>query len=472
MKPAQDFIAQNKQRFLDELLDLLRIPSISADPKYKDDVLRTAEVVAQSLRDAGADKVEVCPTSHKKDGKTKDGYPVIYGEKIIDKKLPTVLVYGHYDVQPPDPLDLWTSPPFEPVIKKTKVHPQGAIFARGSCDDKGQAYMHIKAFEAMVKTNTLPCNVKFCIEGEEEVGSPSFRPFVEKNKKKLACDVVLCSDTSIIANDVPSITTGVRGLAYLQVEVTGPNRDLHSGVYGGGVANPINVLAGMIDKLIDKNGKITIPGFYDDVLNENKKDREAMNKAPFSLADYMEDLAIGNVQGEKGYTTTERTSIRPSLDCNGIWGGYTGEGSKTVLPSKAFAKISMRLVPHQRCEKVYDLFEAHFKSLAPPSVQVKVIRMHGGEPGVTPTNTPEYQAAHKAMAKTFGKDPIPKREGGYIPIVSLFKDVLDVDSVLMGFGLNSDAIHSPNEHYGLFNYYKGIETIPYYYSFYRELKNG
>lgn len=472
MKPAQDFIAQNKQRFLDELLELLRIPSISADPKYKDDVLRTAQVVAQSLRDAGADNVEVCPTSHKKDGKAKDGYPVIYGEKIIDKKLPTVLVYGHYDVQPPDPLDLWTSPPFEPVIKKTKVHPQGAIFARGSCDDKGQAYMHIKAFEAMVKTNTLPCNVKFCIEGEEEVGSPSFRPFVEKNKKKLACDVVLCADTSIIANDVPSITTGVRGLAYLQVEVTGPNRDLHSGVYGGGVANPINVLAGMIDKLIDKNGKITIPGFYDDVLNESKKDREAMNKAPFSLADYMEDLAIGDVQGEKGYTTSERTSIRPSLDCNGIWGGYTGEGSKTVLPSKAFAKISMRLVPHQRCEKIYDLFEAHFKSLAPPSVQVKVIRMHGGEPGVTPTNTPEYQAAHKAMAKAFGKDPIPKREGGYIPIVSLFKDVLNVDSVLMGFGLNSDAIHSPNEHYGLFNYYKGIETIPYYYAYYRELKNG
>jgi acetylornithine deacetylase/succinyl-diaminopimelate desuccinylase-like protein len=456
MKSTQEYIKKNQQRFLDELLDLLRIPSISADPKYKDDVLRTAEFVAQSLRDAGCDLVEVCPTSHKKDGKTKEGYPVIYGEKMVDKKLPTVLVYGHYDVQPPDPLDLWTSPPFEPVIKKTKVHPKGAIFARGSCDDKGQTYMHVKAFEAMVKT--------------EEVGSPSFRPFVEKNKKKLACDVVLCSDTSIIANDVPSITTGVRGLAYLQVEVTGPNRDLHSGVYGGGVANPINVLAGMIDKLIDKNGHITIPGFYDDVLNESKKDREAMNKAPFDLEEYKSDLGIGDVAGEKGYTTLERTSIRPSLDCNGIWGGYTGEGSKTVLPSKAFAKISMRLVPHQRCEKVYDQFEAHFKSLAPSSVQVKVIRMHGGEPGVTPTNTPEYQAAHQAMAKTFGKEPIPKREGGYIPIVSLFKDVLDVDSVLMGFGLNSDAIHSPNEHYGLFNFYKGIETIPYYYEYYKALK--
>ncbi len=472
MKSTQEYIAQNKQRFLDELLELLRIPSISADPAYKADVLRTADFVAKSLRDAGCDNVEICPTSHKKDGKVKEGYPVIYGEKIVDKKLPTVLVYGHYDVQPPDPLDLWTSPPFEPVIKKTKVHPQGAIFARGSCDDKGQTYMHVKAFEAMVKTDNLPCNIKFCVEGEEEVGSPSFRPFVEKNKKKLACDVVLCSDTSIIANDVPSITTGVRGLAYLQVEVTGPNRDLHSGVYGGGVANPINVLAGMIDKLIDKNGKITIPGFYDDVLNESKKDRTEMAKAPFDLEDYMSDLAIGDVQGEKGYSTSERTSIRPALDCNGIWGGYTGEGSKTVLPSKASAKISMRLVPHQRCEKIYDLFEAHFKSLAPPSVQVKVIRMHGGEPGVTPTNTPEYQAAHQAMAKTFGKEPIPKREGGYIPIVSLFKDVLNVDSVLMGFGLNSDAIHSPNEHYGLFNYYKGIETIPYYYEFYRALKNG
>ncbi|HFA50387.1 MAG TPA: dipeptidase [Bacteroidetes bacterium] len=470
MKKTQTYIKENKDRFLEELLKLLRIPSVSADPKYKKDVLKCADFVAKSLKKAGCDKVETCATKHKKNGKTMEGNPIIYGEKIIDKKLPTVLVYGHYDVQPPDPLDLWDSPPFEPVIKKTKVHPKGAIFARGASDDKGQAYMHIKAFEAMVKTGNVPCNVKFCIEGEEEIGSPSFRPWVEKNKKKLACDVVLCSDTSIIANNVPSITTGVRGLAYLEVEVTGPNRDLHSGVYGGGVANPINVLANMISKLINKNGKITIPGFYDDVQRVSKKEREAMNKAPFNLKKYKKDLGIAEVQGEKGYTTIERVSIRPSLDCNGIWGGYTGAGSKTVLPAKASAKISMRLVPHQRPEKVYDLFEDYFKSLAPPSVKVKVTRMHGGTPGVTPTNTPEYQAAHLAMKKTFRKDPIPKREGGYIPIVSLFKDVLDVDSILIGFGLNSDAIHSPNEHYGLFNYFKGIETIPYYYENYVKLK--
>ncbi len=470
MQKTQEYIAANKDRYLEEILELLRIPSISADQQYKPDVLRCAEAVAQSLRDAGCDLVEICPTEHEKDGIKKEGFPIIYGEKTIDPGLPTVLVYGHYDVQPADPLELWDSPPFEPVIIKTKAHPQGAIFARGSCDDKGQTYMHVKAFEAMVKTGTLPCNVKFCIEGEEEVGSPSFRPFVEKNKEKLACDVVLCSDTSLIANDVPSITTGVRGLAYLQVEVISSNRDLHSGVYGGGVANPINVLGKMIAALHDKNGKITIPGLYDDVQVVSKKERAEMNRAPFNLDDYKEDLAIADVQGEKGYTTIERTSIRPALDCNGIWGGYTGEGSKTVLPAKAYAKISMRLVPHQRSEKVYDQFEAHFKSLAPPSVTVNVTRMHGGEPGVTPTNTPEYLAAHKALETTFGKAPIPKREGGYIPIVSLFKDVLDVDSILMGFGLNSDAIHSPNEHYGLFNYYKGIETIPYYYKYYSELK--
>ncbi len=470
MQKAQDYIQQNKQRFLDELFELLRIPSISADPKYKPDVQRCAEFVAQSLRDAGCDKVEVCPTSYKKDSKSVEGNPIVYAEKIIDKKLPTVLVYGHYDVQPPDPLDLWQSPPFEPAVRKTKVHPQGAIFARGSCDDKGQTYMHVKAFEAMVKTGSLPCNVKFCVEGEEEVGSPSFRPFVEKNKKKLACDVVLCSDTSIIANDIPSITTGVRGLAYLEVQVDGPNRDLHSGVYGGGVANPVNVLAGMISKLINANGHIAIPGFYDDVQKVSKQERDAMNKEPFNLETYQKDLGIEEVQGEKGYTTIERVSIRPSLDVNGIWGGYTGEGTKTVLPAQAFAKISMRLVPHQTPEKVYEQFEEYFKSLAPASVKVKVTRMHGGTPGVTPTNTPEYQAAHQAMTKTFGKEPIPKREGGYIPIVSLFKDVLGKDSILIGFGLNSDNIHSPNEHYGLFNFYKGIETIPYFYQYYTELK--
>lgn len=470
MKKTQAYIKKNKERFLEELLELLRIPSISADPKYKKDVHKCAKFVANSLKKAGCDKVEICPTKYKKNGKNHEGYPIVYGEKIIDKKLPTVLVYGHYDVQPPDPLDLWDSPPFEPVIKKTKVHKQGAIFARGACDDKGQTYMHVKAFEAMVANDELPCNVKFCVEGEEEVGSPSFRPWVEKNKKKLACDVVLCSDTSIIANNIPSITTGVRGLAYLEVEVTGPNRDLHSGVYGGGVANPINVLSEMINKLINKNGKITIPGFYDDVQRVSKKEREAMNKAPFNLNKYKKDLGISDVQGEKNYTTLERTSIRPTLDCNGIWGGYIGKGSKTVLPSKASAKISMRLVPFQRPEKVYDQFEEYFKSLAPDSVKVKVTRMHGGIPGVTPTDTPEYKAAHLAMKKTFRKEPIPKREGGYIPIVSLFKDVLNVDSILMGFGLNSDAIHSPNEHYGLFNYYKGIETIPYYFSNYVELK--
>lgn len=470
MQPAQDYISKNKQRFLDELFELLRIPSISADPKYKSEIRRCAEFIAQSLREAGCDKVEVCPVSFEKEGKTQEGNPIVYAEKILDKALPTVLVYGHYDVQPPDPLNLWESPPFEPAVRTTKVHPQGAIFARGSCDDKGQTYMHVKAFEAMVKTGTLPCNVKFCVEGEEEVGSPSFRPFVEKNKEKLACDVILCSDTSIIANDIPSITTGVRGLAYLQVEVEGPNRDLHSGVYGGAVANPANVLADMISKLIDKNGHITIPGFYEDVQVVSQQEREAMNREPFNLASYEADLGIGEVQGEIGFTTIERTSIRPSLDVNGIWSGYTGEGTKTVLPANAFAKISMRLVPHQRPEKVYDQFEQYFKSLAPASVRVRVLRMHGGTPGVTPTDIPEYKAAHKAMEKTFGKEPIPKREGGYIPIVSLFKEVLGKDSILMGFGLNSDNIHSPNEHYGLFNFYKGIETIPYFYKYYVELK--
>ncbi|MEY4906231.1 MAG: hypothetical protein RLZZ292_4046 [Bacteroidota bacterium] len=463
MQKVQSFIKDNQKRFLDELLEMLRIPSISADANYAGDVRRTAEWVKTRLEKAGAEAVEICETPK---------HPIVYGEKMIDPSLPTVLVYGHYDVQPADPLELWTSPPFEPVIKKTKVHPQGAIFARGSCDDKGQTFMHIAAFEAMCKSNALTCNVKFVIEGEEEIGSPSFRPWVEANKTKLACDVVLCSDTSIINNDTPSITTGVRGLAYMEVEVVGPNRDLHSGVYGGGVANPINVLAKMIASLHDKNGHITIKGFYDDVEEVSLEDRAEMNKAPFDLKKYKKDLGIAKEQGEKGYTTIERVSVRPTLDVNGIWGGYTGEGSKTVLPSKANAKISMRLVPYMRSEKIYELFETHFKSIAPPSVKVTVKPHHGGEPGVTPTNTPEYQAAHRAMETSFGKAPIPKREGGYIPIVSLFKDVLDVDSILMGFGLDSDAIHSPNEHYGLFNFYKGIETIPYYYQYYAELKKG
>ena len=461
MEQVQQYLKKNKKRFLDELLELLKIPSISADPKYKKDVVNTAKFVAKNLKAAGADKVELCKTA---------GFPIVYGEKIIDKKLPTVLVYGHYDVQPPDPLDLWDSPPFEPVIKKTKLHPQGAIYARGSSDDKGQAFMHIKAFEGMWKNKALPCNVKFMIEGEEEVGSDNLGVFCKKNKKKLACDVILISDTGIISNKVPSITTGLRGLSYLEVEVTGPNRDLHSGLYGGAVANPINILCDMIASLHDKNGKINIPGFYKDVVTISKKERTEMNKAPFSLNSYKKALAIKEVRGEKGYTTLERTSIRPTLDVNGMWGGYIGEGAKTVLPSKAFAKISMRLVPNQDPKKITKLFTNHFKKIAPPYVKVKVIPHHGGEAAVTPTDTLEYKAAHLAYKKTFKKDPIPQRSGGSIPIVSMFEKELGVKSVLMGFGLASDAIHSPNEHYGLFNFYKGIETIPYFYQYYAEMK--
>ena len=461
MEKVQAFLSQNKDRFLNELLDMLRIPSVSADPKLENEMQRMAEVVKQRLEEAGVDKAEICAT---------DGYPVVYAEKIIDPKLPTVLVYGHYDVQPADPLNLWDSPAFEPVIKKTEIHPDGAIFARGSCDDKGQFYMHVKAVEGMIKTGNLTCNVKFMIEGEEEVGSPSLGKFCKENVEKLACDVILISDTSIIANDTPSITTGLRGLTYLEVEVTGANRDLHSGVYGGAVANPINILSKMITSLIDEAGRITIPGFYDDVIDVTLAERAEMDKAPFDLEYYKKDLGIDDIQGEHGYTTMERTSIRPTLDVNGIWGGYTGEGAKTVLPSKAFAKISMRLVPAQDNEKIYSLFEKHFLSIAPPSVKVKVKPHHGGQPAVTPTDTLEYKAAHKAMEATFGKAPIPKREGGSIPIVALFEEVLDVKCILMGFGLDSDALHSPNEHYGLFNYYKGIETIPYFYKYYAELK--
>lgn len=463
MEKAQEFISANKERFLEELFDLLRIPSISADPAYKEEVQRAAEAVAESIRKAGADEVEVIPTQ---------GHPIVFGKKIIDPELPTILVYGHYDVQPPDPLELWESGPFEPVIKKTKTHPQGAIYARGSCDDKGQMYMHIKAFEAMAATGSLACNVKFMIEGEEEVGSDHLGAFCRENKEMLTADVILISDTSIIANDTPSITTGLRGLSYVEVEVTGPNRDLHSGVYGGAVANPVNVLCEMIASMMDENYHITIPGFYDDVEEISEEERTEMNKAPFNLGHYQQDLGIGTVRGEVGFTTLERTSIRPTLDVNGIWGGYTGEGAKTVLPSKAFAKISMRLVPHQDPEKITELFSKHFRRIAPPSVKVEVRPHHGGEPVVTPTDTPEYQAAFKAMQKTFGKDPIPKREGGSIPIVALFEKVLGTKSVLMGFGLDSDALHSPNEHYGVFNFYKGIETIPYYHQYYAELKKS
>ena len=455
MKSTIDsYIDKNKDRFISELCDLLRIPSVSADPNCKNDVIKTAEAVKEKLISAGADKVEICPTA---------GYPIIYGEKIIDKKLPTVLVYGHYDVQPPDPIELWHSGPFEPVIK------DGKIYARGACDDKGQMYMHIKAFELMMQTNSLPCNVKFMIEGEEEVGSDNLGLFVKQNKEKLNADVILISDTGIIANDIPSITVGLRGLTYVEVEITGPNRDLHSGLYGGAVANPINVLCEMIAKLKDDKERITIPGFYDDVEILSEQERAEMAKAPFNLDEYKSALNLSDIYGEAGYTTNERNSIRPTLDVNGIWGGYTGEGAKTVIASKAFAKISMRLVPHQNSDKITLLFKKYFESIAPNSVTVKVTPHHGGEPVVTPSDSVAYKAASMAMETTFGKKPIPVRSGGSIPIVAMFKSELGLDSVLMGFGLDSDAIHSPNEHYGVFNYLKGIETIPYFFKYYSEL---
>lgn len=462
MKNVHSFINKNKKRYLDELLDFLRIPSISADPKYAKDVKKAAEWLRAKMADAGLEKTKLYPTA---------GHPIVYGEKIIDPKLPTVLVYGHYDVQPPDPLDLWDSPPFEPVVKKTKIHPKGAIFARGACDDKGQLYMHVKAFEAMHQNKSIPCNVKFMIEGEEEVGSDNLEKFCKKHSKMLSSDVVLLSDTSIIDNKTPSVTVGLRGLSYVEVEVTGPNKDLHSGVYGGGVTNPINALSKMIASLHDLNGHITIPGFYNDVAELGSGDRSAINKAPFDIKAYKKGLGIDEVAGERGYTTVERTSTRPTLDVNGIWGGYIGEGAKTVLPSKAFAKISMRLVPDQHPDKITKLFSDHFKKIAPPGVKVEVRPHHGGFPAVTPTNTIEYKAASKAMKEAFGKEPIPVRGGGSIPIVAMFEKVFGVKSVLMGFGLNSDDIHSPNEHYGLFNYYKGIETIPLFFKHYSELKS-
>ena len=456
-----NYLEANKDRFLNELLELLRIPSVSADSKYAADVKRTADFIAEKLKAAGADQIEVCATA---------GHPIVYGEKMIDPSLPTILVYGHYDVQPADPVELWHSPPFEPVIKQTEEHPEGAIYARGACDDKGQMYMHVKAFESMMQTNTLACNVKFMIEGEEEVGSANLGTFIKANKAKLKADVVLVSDTSIIANDTPSIDVGLRGLAYMEVEVVGPNRDLHSGVYGGAVANPATILCQMIASLHDENNHITIPGFYDDVLIVSDADRAEMAKAPFNLEAYKKDLAIDDVWGEAGYSTVERTSIRPTLEVNGIWGGYIGEGSKTVLPSKANAKISMRLVPGQNSHKISDLFQKHFESIAPACVKVKVTPHHGGEPVLTPTDSLEFLAASKAMEATYGKKPIPTRGGGSIPIIALFEAELGIKSMLMGFGLDSDALHSPNEKYGLFNYYKGIETIPYFFKYYAELK--
>ena len=447
------YISNNQDRFLEELLALLRIPSISANSDHKQDMQTCAEAVKDSLLASGADKAVIYETP---------GHPIVYGEKITNPAWPTVLVYGHYDVQPADPLELWHSAPFEPSIR------DGKIFARGACDDKGQFYMHVKALEVMVKNNLLKTNIKFCIEGEEEIGSPNLAKFVESNKELLKCDVILISDTAMISMDTPSIDTGVRGLSYIEVEVTGPNRDLHSGVYGGAVANPATVLAKMIASCHDEHNHITIPGFYDDVLEASSAERALLGNAPFDEKAYTEDLGIQAVYGEKGYSTNERTGIRPTLEVNGIWGGYTGEGSKTVLPSKATAKISARLVPNQSSAKITAILLDYFKSIAPAGVTVKATEHHGGEPYLTPIDSKAYQAAAKAIEKSFGKIPVPVRGGGSIPICSLFEKELGVKIVFMGFGLDSDNLHSPNEKYDLVNFYKGIETIPYFHEFFAE----
>ena len=457
MEHAKKYIEENKERFLEELFGLIRIPSISSEKEHKDDMLKTAEYWRETILKAGADKVEVMAT---------EGNPVVYGEKIIDPDAPTVLVYGHYDVMPVDPLDLWESPPFEPEIR------DGKIWARGADDDKGQAFMHAKAFEMMVNTNSLPCNVKFMIEGEEEIGSASLGKFCDDNKELLEADVILVSDTSMIAEDIPSITTGLRGLSYMEVEVTGPNKDLHSGLFGGAVANPVNILTKMIASLTDDDNHITIPGFYDDVLLIGDAERAEMAKAPFDLEAYKKALDIDVVWGEEGYSTNERTGIRPSLDVNGIWGGYTGEGAKTVIASKAYAKISMRLVPDQDNEKISKLFEEHFKSIAPACVKVKVTALHGGQGYVSPTDIIAYKAADQAYHTVYGKKPVPVRSGGSIPIISTFEDKLGIKSILMGFGLESDAIHSPNENYPLNQFFNGIETISYFYKYFTELMKG
>ncbi|MEY2596850.1 MAG: hypothetical protein RI965_2122 [Bacteroidota bacterium] len=448
------YLEKNKERFLNELMQLLRIPSISADSNYKKDMVNCAEAVKVSLLNAGADRVEIFETK---------GHPIVYGEKMVNPKLPTVLVYGHYDVQPADPLELWETKPFEPAIR------DGKIFARGACDDKGQFFMHVKALELMNKNDALKTNIKYCIEGEEEIGSPNLATFVTEHKKLLAADVILISDTAMISLENPSIASGMRGLSYIEVEVTGPNRDLHSGVYGGAVANPATVLAKMIASCHDENNHITIPGFYDDVLEATPAERAMLAKAPLDEKEYKEDLGINALYGEKGYTTKERTGIRPTLEVNGIWGGYTGEGSKTVLPSKATAKISARLVPNQSSKKITSLLLNHFQKIAPAGVTVKATEHHGGEPYLTPLDSIAYQAASKAIEKTFGKEPIPVREGGSIPICSLFEKELGVKIVFMGFGLDSDNLHSPNEKYDIANYYKGIETIPYFHAYFAEL---
>jgi acetylornithine deacetylase/succinyl-diaminopimelate desuccinylase-like protein len=455
MQAWKDYQAQNKDRFLEELLELLRIPSVSARSENKEDMVRCAEKVKQRLLEAGAESVEIMPTA---------GHPAVYGYKMVDPSKPTVLVYGHYDVQPPDPLELWESPPFEPVIK------DGKIYARGSCDDKGQFYMHIKALEMMTRTNSLPVNVKFLIEGEEEIGSKHLGDFVRANKDKLKADVILISDTAMISLDTPSLDVGVRGLVYIEVEVTGPNRDLHSGVYGGAVANPATILCQMIASLHDENNHITIPNFYDDVVVATPEERTEMAKAPYDEAEYKKDLGVNVLWGEKGFTTNERTGIRPTLEVNGIWGGYTGEGAKTVLPSKASAKISCRLVPNQKSEKMTKLLIDHLHKAAPPYVKVHARDLHGGDPYMTPVDSTEYKAASKAIEATFGKTPIPVRGGGSIPITALFEAELGCKTVFLGFGLDSDNLHSPNEKFNIDNFYKGIETIPYFHKYYEEMK--
>lgn len=451
MEQVKNYIRENKDRFIEELFGLIRIPSVSSKSEHKDDMYRAAEYIKNALLAAGMDKAVVMKT---------DGNPVTYAEKTINPSLPTVLVYGHMDVMPVEPLELWESPPFEPEIR------EGKIFARGADDDKGQGFMHIKALEIMVKKNLLTCNVKFMIEGEEEVGSPNLRKFCMENKEMLKADIILVSDTSIIARDIPSITSGLRGLSFMEIEVTGPNRDLHSGLFGGAVANPANILTKMLAGLIDEDGKITIPGFYDDVIEVSKKEREEMGKAPFNLDDYKKALDIKEVAGEKGYTTGERTGIRPSLDINGIWGGYTGEGAKTILPAKASAKVSMRLVPNQDNKKISELFEKHILSIAPNTVKVVVKSLHGGQGYVSPIDMPAYRAAEKAYEQVFGKKPIPVRSGGSIPIIATFEEVLGTKSILMGFGLESDAIHSPNENFPIENFIRGIETIVAFYQFF------
>ncbi len=449
----KNYIQNNKERFLSELFELLRIPSISSMAEHAPDMRRTAEKYAELLLAAGVDRAEVYPTK---------GHPVVFAEKIIDKSKPTILVYAHYDVQPADPIALWKTAPFEPEVR------DGAIYARGANDDKGQGFMHVKAFEYLVRTNQLKCNVKFIIDGEEEIGSPSLPEWAATHKELLACDDILVSDTTMIDEKIPSLNVGMRGLAYVEVEVTGPNKDLHSGHYGGAVANPINTLCSMIDKLIDDKGRITIKGFYDDVVELSKEEREMLGRAPFDLEEYKHFLDIDDVTGEEGYTTMERTGIRPCLDVNGIWGGYTGEGAKTVLPSTAHAKISMRLVPNQDCNKIAELFEKHFMTLAPKGVKVKVTPHHGGQGFLCPMSSNVYKAAARAVKEVYGIEPVPNRGGGSIPVLAELQLLLKANPLLMGFGLERDVIHSPNESYLISQFEKGIESIGLFYKYYTE----